>query len=63
MKSHGLVGSRTCPIGWMDDLYELAKEVDKVLLFDSAHAISNRTPLFVCQYIEKRAPLLNIEQR
>lgn len=33
MKTHGLVGSSTCPIGWMDDLYELAKEADKVLVF------------------------------
>ena len=31
MKSHGLAGSGTCPIGWMDDLYELAAEADKVL--------------------------------
>jgi uncharacterized protein involved in oxidation of intracellular sulfur len=33
MKSHGLVGSSTCPIGWMDDLYELTREADKVLVF------------------------------
>jgi uncharacterized protein involved in oxidation of intracellular sulfur len=33
MKSHGLVGSSTCPIGWMDDLYELSREADKVLVF------------------------------
>jgi uncharacterized protein involved in oxidation of intracellular sulfur len=33
MKSHGLVGSGTCPIGWMYDLYELAAEADKVLTF------------------------------
>ena len=33
MKSHGLVGSGTCPIGWMDDLYELAREADIVLTF------------------------------
>lgn len=33
MKSHGLVGSGTCPIAWMDDLYEMAAEADKVLNF------------------------------
>ena len=33
MKSHVLVGSRTSPIGWMDDLYELAMEADKVFTF------------------------------
>jgi uncharacterized protein involved in oxidation of intracellular sulfur len=33
MKSHGLVGSGTCPIAWMDDLYELATEADKVITF------------------------------
>ena len=33
MISHGLVGSSSCPIGWMDDLYELAMEADKVLTF------------------------------
>ena len=33
MKSHGLEGSSTCPIGWMDDLYEISKEADKVLTF------------------------------
>ncbi len=33
MKSHGLVGSSTCPIGWMDDLYELSREADRVLSF------------------------------
>ena len=33
MKSHGLEGSSTCPIAWMDDLYELTKEADKVLAF------------------------------
>jgi uncharacterized protein involved in oxidation of intracellular sulfur len=33
MKSHGLVGSGTCPIGWMDDLYELTADADKVLVF------------------------------
>jgi len=33
MKSHGLVGSGTCPIGWMDDLYELARDAEKVLTF------------------------------
>ena len=31
MKSHGLVGSGTCPIAWIDDLYELAMEADKVI--------------------------------
>ena len=33
MKSHGLVGSASCPIGWMDDLYALAMESDKILTF------------------------------
>jgi len=33
MKSHGLEGSSSCPIGWMDDLYELAMDADKVLTF------------------------------
>jgi len=31
MKSHGLVGSSTCPVAWMDDLYELVRESDKIL--------------------------------
>ena len=33
MKSHGLEGSSTCPIAWMDDLYELIRDADKVLTF------------------------------
>jgi uncharacterized protein involved in oxidation of intracellular sulfur len=33
MKSHGLEGSGSCPIAWMDDLYEMIKEADKVLTF------------------------------
>jgi uncharacterized protein involved in oxidation of intracellular sulfur len=33
MKAHGLSGSSTCPIAWMDDLYELMAEADKVLTF------------------------------
>ena len=33
MKSHGLVGSGTCPIGWMDDLYEISMDADKVFTF------------------------------
>jgi uncharacterized protein involved in oxidation of intracellular sulfur len=33
MKSHGLEGSSSCPIGWMDDLYALAMEADKVITF------------------------------
>jgi uncharacterized protein involved in oxidation of intracellular sulfur len=33
MKAHGLVGSSSCPIAWMDDLYELMAEADKVLTF------------------------------
>jgi len=33
MKTHGLVGSSTCPIAWMDDLYELAMEANKVITF------------------------------
>ena len=31
--SHGLEGSSSCPIAWMDDLYELSMEADKVLSF------------------------------
>ena len=33
MKSHGLEGSSSCPIAWMDDLYELSMEADKVFTF------------------------------
>ena len=33
MKSHGLEGSSPCPIAWMDDLYELSMEADKVFTF------------------------------
>ena len=33
MKAHGIEGSATCPIAWMDDLYELMAEADKVLVF------------------------------
>jgi len=33
MKSHGLEGSSSCPIAWMDDLYELSVEADKVFTF------------------------------
>ncbi len=33
MKSHGLVGTKVCPIGYMNDLYELVVEADKVLTF------------------------------
>jgi hypothetical protein len=33
MKSHGLVGSSSCLIAWMDDLYELVREADKVITF------------------------------
>ncbi len=33
MKSHGLAGSSSCPIAWMDDLYELVRETDKVITF------------------------------
>jgi uncharacterized protein involved in oxidation of intracellular sulfur len=33
MKSHGLEGSSSCPIAWMDDLYELMMEAEKVLTF------------------------------
>ena len=33
MKSHGLEGSSTCPIAWMDDLYEIAKGGEKVITF------------------------------
>ena len=33
LKSHGLEGSSACPIGWMDDLYELSREAEKVYTF------------------------------
>ena len=33
MKSHGLVESSSCPIAWMDDLYELIRGAGKVLTF------------------------------
>lgn len=33
LKSHGLEGSSTCPVGWMDDLYGLIAEADKVVTF------------------------------
>jgi len=33
MKSHGLVESGSCPLAWMDDLYALAMEADKVITF------------------------------
>jgi uncharacterized protein involved in oxidation of intracellular sulfur len=33
MKAHGLVGAKVCPIGYMNDLYELVIEADKVLTF------------------------------
>ena len=33
MKCHGLVGSSSCPIAWMDDLYELIRDADKVITF------------------------------
>jgi hypothetical protein len=33
MKSHGLAGSKVCPIGFMNDLYELVIEADKILTF------------------------------
>jgi len=33
MKSHDLVGSSSCPIAWMDDLYELAREAGEVITF------------------------------
>jgi hypothetical protein len=33
MKSHGLVGSSSYPIAWMDDLYELIRDADKVITF------------------------------
>lgn len=33
MKTHGLVRSEVCPIGYMNDLYELIVEADKVLTF------------------------------
>ena len=33
MKAHGLVGTKVCPIGYMNDLYESVIEADKVLTF------------------------------
>ena len=33
MKTHGLEGSISCPVGWLDDLYELTMEADKVITF------------------------------
>ncbi len=33
MKSRGLTGSESCPMGFMDDLYEIIKEADKILTF------------------------------
>jgi uncharacterized protein involved in oxidation of intracellular sulfur len=33
VKTHGLEGSISCPIGWLDDLYELTMEADKVITF------------------------------
>jgi multimeric flavodoxin WrbA len=33
MKSHGLAGSSSCPIAWMEDLYELIRDADKVITF------------------------------
>jgi hypothetical protein len=33
MKSHSLEGSSACPIAWMDDLYELSMDADKVITF------------------------------
>lgn len=33
MKVHGLESSKVCPIGYMNDLYELVKEADKIITF------------------------------
>jgi hypothetical protein len=33
MKAHGLVATKVCPIGYMNDLYEAVIEADKVLTF------------------------------
>jgi hypothetical protein len=33
MKALGLVGTKVCPIGYVNDLYESVKEADKVLTF------------------------------
>jgi hypothetical protein len=33
MKAHGLVGTKVCPLGYMNDLYESVKEADKVITF------------------------------
>jgi hypothetical protein len=33
MKAHGLVGTKVCPMGYMNDLYECVIEADRVLTF------------------------------
>jgi hypothetical protein len=33
MKAHGLVGTKVCPMGYMNDLYECVREADRVLTF------------------------------
>ena len=33
MEYHGLEGSSSGPVAWMDDLYELSMEADKVFTF------------------------------
>lgn len=33
MKAHGIEPSSTCPVAWMEDLYEAIKEADKVITF------------------------------
>ncbi len=33
MKTRSLTGSDTCPMAFMDDLYEILKESDKILTF------------------------------
>jgi hypothetical protein len=33
LQAHGLVASASCPVAWMDDLYELSMEADKVFTF------------------------------
>jgi len=33
MKTHGLVGTKVCPLGYMNDLYESVMDADKVLTF------------------------------
>jgi hypothetical protein len=38
-ESHSLVGTKVCPIGYMNDLYESVKEADKVQKLPLEHHI------------------------